>query len=141
MTSQVVRARPPVVLIVGDDDDAPMYAIALHFMGVLPLVAATADEAFARACEHHPDVVVADLSLGTPSLDLLRRLHDDVRTRAATLMALTMETGTAVARQAHAIGCNRFLPKACPPDALACQILEALSDGYPRVARPAGRPA
>jgi len=123
-----VRARPPVVLIVGDDDEArAMYAIALHFMGVHPLLAATADEAFARACEHHPDVVVTDLSLGASSLDLLQRLHDDARTRAVTLMALTVQTGTAVARQAHAIGCHRLVLKPCPPDALAGAVLNALS--------------
>jgi len=148
MRSQAVRARPPVVLIVGDDDEArAMYAVALHFMGVHPLVAATADEAFTRACEHHPDVVVTDLSLGTSSLDLLRRLHEDTRTRAATLMALTAQTGTAVARQAHAIGCHRFVLKPCPPDALAGEILNALSpdpegrraqDDSPRTT---GRPA
>jgi two-component system response regulator ResD len=128
MRSQAVSTRPPVVLIVSDDDEAcALYAIALHLIGVHPLAAATPDEAFARACEHHPDVVVTDLALGRSSLDLLGRLHGDGRTRAATLMALTPQTSRGIARQARVRGCHRLILKPCAPEALAREVLKALS--------------
>jgi CheY-like chemotaxis protein len=144
MRSQAVSTRPPVVLIVSDDDEAcALYAIALHFIGVQPLVAATADEAFARACEHHPDVVVTDLTLGSSCLDLLGRLHGDDHTRAATLMALTPQASRGIARQARVRGCHIIL-KPCAPEALAGEVLKALSAdraspfGAKDLLRPAG---
>ena len=59
-----MSARSPVVLIVEDDADSrEMYSLALSVMGFQPLTAATADDAFARACDSHPDAIVADVTL------------------------------------------------------------------------------
>jgi two-component system, cell cycle response regulator DivK len=129
-----VRLRRPVVLIVDDHADSlAMYAFGLQAMGFESLMAETAEAAFARACELHPDVVVADVALpGISGLDLARRLREDARTSEAGIIVLTGHAGASVKEQADDAGCDRFLLKPCPPDALAGEIRDVLVRRYHR---------
>ena len=123
-----MRSSSPVLLIVDDHEDSlAMYAVGLLAMGFQPITAETAEDAFLRACELRPDVVVADVVLpGGSGLDLSRRLRDDARTTGTRIIVLTGHSGGAVKQQAHDVGCDRFLLKACLPDALACEIRDVL---------------
>ena len=104
-----------------------MYAFGLLAMGFQPLMAGTAEDAFARACQFHPDVVVADVTLrGHSGLDLTRWLRDDARTRDIRIIVLTAHAGTSMNRQAHDAGCDVFLAKPCLPDVLAGEIRHVL---------------
>jgi CheY-like chemotaxis protein len=118
----------PVVLIVDDDQDSrEMYTIALSAMGFRSLAAVDAEDAFARARECRPDVVVADVKLpGISGLELTRQLRTDSRTKSAGIILLTGHSFGSVRQQAHEAGCDRFLVKPYLPDALAAQIHDLL---------------
>ena len=123
-----MQVTSPVVLIVQDHDDSPaMYALGLLAMGFQPFTAKTGEEAFARACDIRPDVVVADVTLpGISGLDLTRRLRADARTSDTGIILLTGHLSPSVKREADAAGCDRFILKPCLPDALACEISDVL---------------
>jgi two-component system, cell cycle response regulator DivK len=125
-----MQAISPVVLIVDDHEDSlAMYAFGLLAMGFQPVIAATAEDAFARACSIHPSVVVTDMTLaGSSGLDLTRRLREDVRTRNTGIIVLTGYAGAALRRQADEAGCDRFVEKPCMPDALAWAIRDVLAN-------------
>lgn len=119
----------PVVLLVDDhEDSAAMYAIGLLAMGFQPVTSGTAEEAFARACEIRPDVVVADVTLtGASGVELTRRLRGDRRTRHAGIIVLTGHSVGSTRQEATDAGCDRFLVKPCLPDVLALEIRDVLS--------------
>jgi two-component system, cell cycle response regulator DivK len=127
-----VQSNSPVVLIVDDHEDSlAMYSFGLLAMGFQPLTAETAEDAFLRACQFHPDVVVADVTLpGSSGLDLTRRLREDARTRDAGIIVLTGHAGASVKQQADDAGCDRFVLKPCLPDALACEIRDVLTERH-----------
>jgi len=114
-----MHLEPPVVLIVDDHEDSlAMYAFGLLAMGFQPVIASTAEDAFSRACQIHPDIVVTDVTLpGLSGLDLTRQLRQDARTRDLRIVVLTAHAGAAMKQQADAAGCDRFVVKPCMPDA------------------------
>jgi two-component system cell cycle response regulator DivK len=115
-------------LLVDDHQDSlAMYALGLLAMGFQAITAENAEDGFARACELHPDVVVADVTLpGISGLDLTRRLRSDTRTRDAGIIVLTGHALGSAKQQATDAGCDRFLLKPCLPDALAHEIRNVL---------------
>jgi CheY-like chemotaxis protein len=117
------------VLLVDDhEDSAAMYAIGLLAMGFQPVTSDTADDAFARACQIRPDVVVADVTLtGASGVELVGRLRGDRRTRNAGIIVLTGHAVGAVRQEANDAGCERFLLKPCLPDVLALEIRDVLN--------------
>jgi two-component system, cell cycle response regulator DivK len=125
----LVSGEAPVVLLVDDhEDSAAMYAIGLLAMGFQPVTSRTAEDAFARACQIHPDVVVADVTLGGASgVELTRRLRGDGRTKNTGIIVLTGHSVGLVRQQATDAGCDRFLLKPCLPDALALEIRDVLN--------------
>jgi CheY-like chemotaxis protein len=123
-----LQAAAPVVLIVDDDEDSlAMYAFGLLAMGFQPVMAASGEEAFARACEIQPAAIVVDVSLpGVSGLDLTRRLRNDARTKNTGIVVLTGHAPPSAEQQAGAAGCDRFIVKPCLPDALAYQLRDVL---------------
>lgn len=116
------------MLVDDHEDSVAMYSVGLRVMGFQPLTATTADEAYARARECHPDVVVADITLrGASGLDLTRRLRQDAGTRDMGIIVLTGHATSSVKRQADEAGCDRFLTKPCMPEALADEIRDLLA--------------
>ncbi len=119
-----MQSDPPVVLIVDDDEDSlAMYAFGLLAMGFQPVMAADADEAFARACELQPDLVVADVVMpGVSGLELARRLRAEDRTKDAIIVTLTGRVTRDLPSEALSAGSDRFLTKPCLPDELAREL-------------------
>ena len=120
--------HPPIVLLVDDQHEtAAMNAIGLLAMGFQPVTAETAEDAFARACQVRPDVIVTDVTMTDASgVELTRRLRSDTRTRSAGIIGLTAQTFGVTRREAEAAGCDRFVVKPCLPDVLASEIREVL---------------
>ena len=124
-----MQTRSPVVLIVDDHPDSlAVYAFGLLAMGFQPVMANNLEDGFARACELHPDVVVADIALTDPvAVGFTRRFRDDPRTSQARIIALTSLTPrTLDAAGPEPNGCDRVLLKPCSPDALAFEIHDLL---------------
>jgi two-component system, cell cycle response regulator DivK len=86
-------------------------------------------DALTRTADHSPDVVLMDLSL--PVLDgweATRRLKNDVRTAHIPVVALTAHDESGELQRATNAGCDWFVPKPCPPDALVTEIRRVLVD-------------
>lgn len=79
------------MLIVEDDPDtSDLYGEFLSTCGFQPVKARNGVEAFTRACELQPDVIVADVVL--PSIDgweFVRRIKANDRTRTIPVVILT----------------------------------------------------
>ncbi len=85
-------------------------------------------DAIAHTTSHAPDVVLMDLSL--PVLDgweATRRLKSDARTAHIPVVALTAHDGSGELQRATRAGCDWFVPKPCPPDALITEVRRVLA--------------
>ena len=116
------------VLLVDDHDDArQMYAEYLEFSGFETVQAANGLEAIRRAQEHHPDIVVMDLSL--PVMDgweATRRLKADERTAGIPILALSGHALTNLSQKAKQAGFDGFIAKPCLPEDLIAEIRKVL---------------
>jgi CheY-like chemotaxis protein len=112
------------VLVVDDYDDArEMYAEYLEFLGYQVQTARNGQEALQSAREHHPDVILMDLSLPVISgWDATRLLKDDERTRDIPVMALTGHVFPSHTEKAWEVGCDAFVSKPALPNTVADQI-------------------
>ena len=84
-------------------------------------------DAITHTSEQFPDVVLMDLSL--PVVDgweATRRLKSDSRTAHIPIVALTAHCGADELQRATGAGCDWFVPKPCPPDALIVEIRRVL---------------
>ena len=119
----------PVVLIVEDQQDLrQLYAQHLTMSGFDVIEAANGAEAIDQTSSYLPDVVLMDLSL--PVIDgweATRRLKADARTAHIPVVALTAHDGSGELQRATRAGCDWFVPKPCPPDALITEIRRVLA--------------
>jgi two-component system cell cycle response regulator DivK len=122
-------SRRPVVLIVEDETDLRnLYAQQLSLSGFDVLQAGNGQDAIATVSSQSPDVVVMDLSL--PVIDgweATRRLKADDRTAHIPVVALTGHDGSGELQRATTAGCDWFVPKPCPPDALITEVRRVLA--------------
>ncbi|MQA89626.1 MAG: response regulator [Gemmatimonas sp.] len=84
-------------------------------------------EAVRYAREHHPHVILMDLSL--PSLDGLsatRELKRDPETSAIPVILLTAHAYGSVGRRAREAGCASFIPKPCEPRRVLEEVRELI---------------
>ena len=85
-------------------------------------------EALTHTTEQFPDAVLMDL--GLPVVDgweATRRLKGDKRTAHIPVVALTAHDGSGELERATRAGCDWFVPKPCPPDALITEVRRVLS--------------
>ena len=130
-----MRVHLPVVFLVGAYDDAlAIHALGLLALGFLPVTAATADEALERARRVQPQAIVEYLAPSSQAaVELTRRFRDDQRTSGAVIVALSSDVRTTATQHLKDAGCDRVLPKPCPPDALASEIREAITSRAARL--------
>jgi two-component system, cell cycle response regulator DivK len=126
------RDRP--LLLIAEDDSAlrDLYAKHLSFSGFDVIEAANGADAIESTSTRQPDVVVMDLSL--PIIDgweATRRLKSDARTAHIPVVALTAYDGSPELQRATRAGCDWFVPKPCPPDALVTEVRRVLSGSEP----------
>jgi CheY-like chemotaxis protein len=130
-TTAQIRARRerPLVLLVEDQADLrQLYAQQLACHGFDVIEAENGDTAIVRTSEHAPDVVLMDLSL--PVVDgweATRRLKGDTRTAHIPIVALTAHDGSGELQRATLAGCDWFVPKPCPPEALVAEVRRVLA--------------
>ena len=122
------RDRPLVLLVEDQSDLRHLYATQLALSGFDVIEAENGADAITRTTERIPDVVLMDLSL--PVIDgweATRRLKGDERTAHIPIVALTAHDGAGELQRATRAGCDWFVPKPCPPDALISEIRRVLA--------------
>jgi two-component system, cell cycle response regulator DivK len=105
-----------------------LYVSELTMSGFTVIEAVNGVDAIAHTSAHAPDVVLMDLSL--PILDgweATRRLKADARTAHIPVVALTAHDGSGELQRATRAGCDWFVPKPCPPDALITEVRRVLA--------------
>lgn len=122
------RERPLILLVEDQSDLRHLYAYQLTLSGYDVIEAENGAEAIDRTASHAPDVVLMDLSL--PVVDgweATRRLKGDERTAHIPVVALTAHDGSGELQRATRAGCDWFVPKPCPPDALIAEVRRVLA--------------
>ena len=120
--------RPLVLIVEADDDSRAMYALALSAMGFDVVAAQDGTEAYRRAWDIHPDIIVTDLPRpNDDGCQLLDALKQDPRTRDVPVVAMSGSVQQLLQHE----GVNRdgfaaFFPKACLPDDLAAGLRQVL---------------
>jgi CheY-like chemotaxis protein len=130
------RAKPLILLVEDQPELRQMYAQQLVLSGFDVIEVGNGADAVTHTAEHCPDVVLMDLSL--PVLDgweATRRLKNDQRTAHIPIVALTAHDGSGELQRATRAGCDWFVPKPCPPDALVAEIRRVLERTEPKVAK------
>ena len=122
------RLKPLVLLVEDQTERRQMYVQEPELSGFDVIQAANGADAVTNTAAHRPDVVLMDLSL--PVLDgweATRRLKNDSRTSHIPVVALTAHDGSGELQRATSAGCDWFVPKPCPPDALITEIRRVLA--------------
>ena len=120
--------RPLVLIVEADDDTRAMYALALSAMGFDVVAAQDGTEAYRRAWEIHPDIIVTDLP--RPNDDgwqFLDNLKQDPRTRDVPVVAMSGSVRQSLRHEGmNCDGFAAFFPKPCLPDDLAAGLRQVL---------------
>ena len=122
------RDRPLILIVEDQHDLRHLYVQQLTISGFDVIEAQNGVEAITHTTDHVPDVVLMDLSL--PVLDgweATRRLKSDERTSHIPVVALTAHDGSGELQRATRAGCDWFVPKPCPPDALITEVRRVLA--------------
>jgi len=122
--------QPPKLILIAEDsaENRHLYAEVMAAAGFRFALVEDGEECLQRARELSPDVIVMDLSL--PKLDGLeatRQIKTDERTKHIPVIALTGYGWETVRQDAYRYGCEGFLVKPCPPNALVNEIGRLLS--------------
>src|SRR5688572_4714460 len=126
------RERPLILLVEDQGDLRQLYAHQLAASGFDVIESADGLDAIQRTTSQAPDVVLMDLSI--PVVDgweATRRLKADVRTAHIPVVALTAHDGAGELKRATDAGCDWFVPKPCPPDALITEVRRVLGSLRP----------
>lgn len=122
------RVRPLVLIVEDQTELRQLYAQQLSISGFDVIEAGNGADAVAHTASHAPDVILMDLSL--PIVDgweATRRLKADHRTAHIPVVALTAHDGSGELQRATRAGCDWFVPKPCPPDALIDEVRRVLA--------------
>ena len=122
-------SRVPLVLIVEDDPETrQFYSHALERHGFRTEQAHNGHQAFQKALECAPDLVLADIALpGMDGIELCRQLRADERTRTIRFLAITGYGDRHYPDRARDAGADRVLTKPCDADTLVAEAKRLLS--------------
>lgn len=126
--AEATRPRPLILLVEDQPELRELYASELVMSGFDVIQASNGEDAIAHTSARFPDVVLMDLSL--PVVDgweATRRLKNDGRTAHIPVVALTAHDGLDELQRATSAGCDWFVPKPCPPDALITEVRRVLT--------------
>jgi DNA-binding response OmpR family regulator len=115
--------QPSILLVEDDDLLRESFEILLDHAGYRVLTAATADDAISAVRTGRPALVVLDLGLpDRPGLDVVREIRGDPDLADVTVVALTGSVSAREQQAALDAGCDRFLAKPVPAQALLDEL-------------------
>jgi CheY-like chemotaxis protein len=126
------RVRPLILIVEDETDLRKLYVEQLAISGFDVIEAANGADALTRTESEVPDVVLMDLSL--PVVDgweATRRIKSGTRTAHILVVALTAHDGAGELQRARQSGCDWFVPKPCPPDALITEVRRVIETQRP----------
>jgi CheY-like chemotaxis protein len=125
----IQRARPLILIVEDQPELRQLYVQQLTMSGFDVIEAGNGEDAIASTSAQLPDVVLMDLSI--PIVDgweATRRLKNNQRTAHIPVVALTAHDGSGELQRATTAGCDWFVPKPCPPDALITEVRRVLKN-------------
>jgi two-component system, cell cycle response regulator DivK len=123
--------RPLVLLIEGHQDTRALYALALSAIGFEVVAVPERTEAFRRAWEIRPDIIVTDLPLpNDEGGQFVQDLKQNPRTRDIPLVAVSGYVDRSRRDRPTDGGFAAFFAKPCLPDALAAGLWRVLDKGF-----------
>lgn len=132
IAGMTTRDRPLILIVEDQPELRHLYATQLSLSGFDVIEAGNGADAITETTDRTPDVVLMDLSL--PVVDgweATRRLKSDRRTAHIPVVALTAHDGAGELERATRAGCDWFVPKPCPPDALIVEIRRVMTAPRP----------
>ena len=121
-------ARPLVLIVDGHADTRDLYTLALPSFGFEIDAIDDLADAYARAWQTHPDVIVTEIARATDtSWTLIQELKRDPRTRDIPVVIVTSQGQRAVRERAAREECAAFVMKPCLPEDLAATLRDVLS--------------
>ena len=121
--------RSPRILVVEDDPTTRnFYSNALARDGFEIEQAHNGHQAFAKALESSPDLIVTDIAVpGLDGIELCRRLRADVRTRTIPVLAITGHDDRQYPDRARVAGADQVLIKPCDVQVLLSEARRLLA--------------
>jgi CheY-like chemotaxis protein len=121
----------PLILIVEDDvETRRFYMRVFELEGFRTGQAHNGLQAFEKAVQELPDLIVTDIAVpGIDGIELCRRLRADERTRRIPVLAITGYGDRQYDDRARDAGADRVLIKPCSADRLAAEARRLLARG------------
>jgi two-component system, cell cycle response regulator DivK len=121
--------QAPIVLIVEDDPETRhFYQSVFEQDGFRIEQAHNGLQAFEKAIEASPDLILTDIAVpGIDGIELCRRLRADERTRSIPVLAVTGYEDRRYPDRAIGAGANHVLLKPCGPDVLVSEARRLLA--------------
>jgi CheY-like chemotaxis protein len=112
-----------VLLVEDNEDNRTIYATVLLHFGYDVIEAENGLEGVTAAHQHHPDLVLMDISLPVmDGLEATRRIKSNPRTADIPVIAITANTQEVDRTQALEAGCCRYLAKPVEPRELLAEV-------------------
>jgi two-component system, cell cycle response regulator DivK len=131
MNDRTTAEQQPCILVVEDNKDMNMMlAQLLERAGYQVVLAGDGQTALTQAKQHHPDLILMDLSLpdidGWQAVGLLRKMPEF---RDTPIIAATAHVSAADQARALAVGCTVHIGKPFKTRSLLHTIEQLLKDG------------
>ena len=126
--SAFTRAHPQVLVIEDDPETRHLYLALFAAEGFLTREAHNGFQAFSKAIESPPDLVLTDIAVpGLDGIELCRRLRADPRTSGVPVLAVTGYGDRRYRDRIMQAGANEVLIKPLEPDVLIAAARRLLS--------------
>lgn len=118
---------PTVLVIEDDEENLALVSSLVNSFGNDVLSARTAHDGYDLIMSHNPDMILLDLRLpGMNGWELAAQLKSQTDTASIPIVAVSVEVESSDRRRAIDAGCDDYLAKPFPIDALRQMLIKYL---------------